>query len=84
MDTKHLQDKPVLFRMTRSNAVYSGIVKQVESAGVWIETTDLLIELAQDAAWKKPYQQFVGKIQARAPQFFVPFATLQFLVAPPD
>jgi len=85
IDKTRLTEKLVMFRMTRSNSVYSGTVKHVENDGVWIETPDLLVELAQDAAWKNIYQRFVGQIQqSKQPAFFLPFAALQFLIAAQD
>ena len=76
-DKAHLHKKPVLFRMTRSNGVYKGTVTHVEPDGFWIESSDVIAELGQDAAWKGVIRDFAGDQLV----LFVPSATLQFLIA---
>ena len=79
-DKAHLRDKLVLFRLINTNVVYSGVVRYVEDDGFWIETRDLMSDLANDPAWQQTFVTAFGTNQ-KPPVIFVPVASLLFLMA---
>lgn len=74
IDRAHLQDKQIVFRFISLDGVYSGVVKQVESDGLWIESPLLFGQLATDLAWKVQVQSIQG------PVLFVPTSSLLYLI----
>jgi hypothetical protein len=85
IDKAHLTGTRVLFRITRSQNVYSGTVQSVENDGIWIEAPGLLTDLTQDPTWEGAYRWFAAGVQQlKQPLFFVPWATLEFLLGAQD
>jgi hypothetical protein len=79
LNKANLTGKSVLFRLVGIAAVYAGTVRHVESDGLWIESPDFATEIAQDAAWRKPYSH-VAAGQSRRLALFVPTGSLTFLM----
>ncbi len=75
IDRKHLQDKQVAFRLVGSIRVNIGLVKLVETDGLWIESPHFLSEMQQDRGWGPAVEQ------VQAPVFFVPTTSMMFLIA---
>lgn len=75
IDKTHLCDKKVIFRFRDEVEVYAGVVKVVESDGFWIESPQLIGQMAADSAWKRHVEQ------VRDPVLFVPTSSLMFLIA---
>jgi hypothetical protein len=74
IDKAHLCDKKVIFRFRDEVQVYAGVVKVVESNGFWIESPQLIGQMAADSAWKRHVEQ------VRDPVLFVPTSSLMFLI----
>ena len=75
IDKAHLKGRQVAFRIAGSYRVNVGTVKLVEPDGFWIDSPQFANELQQDSAWA------VALKDLRTPVFFVPLATLIYLVA---
>jgi len=75
IDKAHLRDKQVAFRLVGSTRVNIGVVQYVEDDGFWIESPQFVGELQQDLGWGPAVHQI------QTPVFFVPTASLMFLIA---
>jgi hypothetical protein len=76
MTKSNLQDKHIVFKLTISpSTVYSGIVRYVESDGLWIESGTLVGEMQHNSAWKSLVDKF------QKPIVFVPVVNLSYLIA---
>jgi len=75
IDKTHLRDKKVIFRFRDEAEVHAGVVKAVENDGFWIESPQLIAQMAADSAWKRHVEQ------VQDPVLFVPTSSLMFLIA---
>jgi len=58
IDKAHLCDKKVIFRFRDEVEVYAGVVKVVESDGFWIESPQLIGQMAADSHGKGTLSRF--------------------------
>lgn len=75
LDTKHLENRKILFRLKHHTSMYSGTVSKVEAEGIWIDASFVVSAMKQDAVWAP----MVADV--KNPVIFVPFSSLQFLIA---
>jgi hypothetical protein len=75
LDTKHLENRKISFRLKHNQLMFTGTVSKVENEGLWIDATNVVSTMQNDIAWGP----MVAAIQA--PVIFVPFSSLMFLIA---
>jgi hypothetical protein len=75
IDKAHLRDKKVVFRFRDDPAVHAGVVRVVEDDGFWIQSPQLIGQMAADSAWKAHVEP------VQNPVLFVPTSSLMYLIA---
>jgi len=75
LDTKHLDNRKVLFRLKHHPPMFSGTVSKVEDHGLWTDASQVVSTTQNDVAWG-PLVTTLSN-----PVIFVPFSSLQFLIA---
>ncbi|HEX7893412.1 MAG TPA: hypothetical protein VF447_04415 [Terriglobales bacterium] len=71
VDTKQLRNKVVLFKISGFDRVLSGTVVNDEELGMWIVSPDSITQLMKIVGGQVPQQ----------PALFVPFASLNWMIA---
>ena len=71
VDTKQLRYKAVLFKISGFDRVLSGTVVNDEDLGLWIVSSDAIAQLMKIVGGQVPQQ----------PALFVPFASVNWMIA---